>query len=85
MPAARLLWFVVFHVFYKIMLHLFHTDIPAASNIAFGLGTGSILLSGLGCTGLESSLLSCTRNNAIIGSTSCSHSQDASVYCYEAS
>ena len=50
-------------------------------NAYFGQGTGQILLSGLGCTGTETSLFSCSFNNNIIGSTNCIHSQDAGVAC----
>ena len=51
----------------------------AYSNAYFGQGTGQILLSDLGCTGTEISLLSCPFSNN--GSTSCTHSQDAGVIC----
>ena len=53
-----------------------------SSNAFYGPGTGKILLSGLSCSGYESSLLSCSRGNSVIGTTTCLHSQDASVTCY---
>ena len=46
---------------------------------AFGQGTGFVLLSYVGCTGSESSLLSCSHSG--IGVTYCSHYQDAGVVC----
>ena len=47
----------------------------------FGQGAGPVLLSGLKCSGSEPSLLACLRGNSVVGSTSCSHSQDAAVIC----
>lgn len=47
----------------------------------FGTGFGPVLLSGLTCSGSESSLLECPRGNRVLGSTSCVHSHDAGVYC----
>jgi len=49
----------------------------AVSRVTFGQGTGPVFLSNVGCTGTESSLLSCSP----IGVTYCSHSQDAGVVC----
>ena len=49
------------------------------SNAYFGRGSGGIFLSNVGCTGAESSLLSCT--NPGIGVHSCDHSNDAGVRC----
>ncbi|KAL5494476.1 hypothetical protein EMCRGX_G015817 [Ephydatia muelleri] len=48
---------------------------------SYGQGSGKILLSGLYCYGYESTLFSCSRGNSVVGVTSCSHSQDASVSC----
>ena len=62
-------------------LHLTYIGTATAfSNAYFGQGTGQILLSGLGCTGTETSLFSCSFSN-VIGSTNCSHSQDVGVAC----
>ena len=51
----------------------------AVVRVAFGQGTGPIYLYGVGCTGTESSLLSCSHSG--IGVTYCSHSSDAGVVC----
>ena len=56
-------------------------DAVAISNAYFGQGNGSILFTGLRCTGTESSLLSCTHGNALIGSTGCLHTHDSGVIC----
>ena len=45
----------------------------------YGQGTGPILLSGLDCSGSESSLLSCKHDG--IGEHYCAHSEDAGVRC----
>ena len=45
----------------------------------FGQGTGPIHLSNVGCTGTESSLLSCSYSG--IGVTYCGHYEDAGVVC----
>ena len=50
----------------------------AVVRAAFGRGTGPIYLNSVGCTGTESSLLSCSYSG--IGVT-CSHSSDAGVVC----
>ena len=51
----------------------------AMSQAAFGQGTGQILLDHVGCSGYESSLLSC--NHRGIGVHGCSHYEDAGVVC----
>ena len=66
---------------YSIMLFTICTGIPNTDSSRKS-GTGSILFSGLNCTGLESSLLNCSRGNDVLGSTNCDHSQDAAVFCY---
>ena len=54
-------------------------DAVAFSNAHFGVGTGSIFLDGLGCTGSESSLLDCSKSSSVY----CyyGHSEDAGVRC----
>ena len=46
---------------------------------SFGPGTGPILLSNVGCTGKELSLLECRQQSC--GAISCSHSIDVGVVC----
>ena len=53
-----------------------HTIAIAVGYAGFGQGTGPVLLSNVGCTGTESSLLSCSHRVAY-----CSHSRDAGVVC----
>lgn len=59
----------------------FSGDAVAISNAYFGQSNGSILLAGLKCTGTESSLMSCSHRNAVIGSTGCLHTHDSGVIC----
>ena len=66
---------------YSFMFFTICTGIPS-TDTSHQPGTGSILFSGLNCTGLESSLLNCSRDNGVIGSTNCEHSQDAAIYCF---
>ena len=51
----------------------------AVSYAAFGQETGQIFLDNVGCTGTESSLLSCSHRG--IGVHDCGHSEDAGVVC----
>ena len=51
----------------------------AVTGAAFGQGTGPIYLHSVGCTGTESSLLSCSHIG--IGVTYCGHYYDAGVVC----
>ena len=53
----------------------------AYSQAYHGAGTGSIILDELGCVGSELILGSCTHNGW--GSHDCSHSEDASLKCYQ--
>ena len=52
----------------------------AIGSAGFGQGSGSILLSGINCTGSESTLASCGHFGVNI-TRSCSHVQDAGVKC----
>ena len=55
----------------------------AYSNAYFGQSvSSSILLTGLSCTGNETSLVSCARSHTPIGYTGCAHSHDAGVSCF---
>ena len=51
----------------------------AFSNAYFGVGTGTILLDDVGCTGSETNLTDCTRSSTV----SCirGHTEDAGVRC----
>lgn len=61
------------------MLLFYSTDAIALTNAAFGEGEGPIFLDNLRCLGREANLLGCL--GATIGIQSCSHSEDAGVYC----
>ena len=50
----------------------------AITRTIFGRGTGPVYLNSVRCTGIESSLLSCS--HSVIG-VACSHSSDAGVVC----
>ena len=65
----------------KVMCLHFSGVSVAFSNAYFGQYNGSMLLTGLTCTGSETSLLSCSHSNSVIGSTGCLHSNDAGVKC----
>ena len=58
---------------------MFHTGAVAYTNAYFGRGNGGIFLDNVGCSGTESTLLSCY--NPGIGHHNCSHNNDAGVRC----
>ena len=62
------------------LVHLTYLRVGAIArhNAYHGRGTGPVLLSGLACSGSESSLLSCTHS---LHSASCGHQNDAGVTC----
>ena len=60
----------------NILLLFLHAIAIAVGYAAFGQGTGPVLLGYVGCTGTESSFLSCNHDIAY-----CSHSRDAGVVC----
>ena len=69
----------LWHSIQQMFMVTFHYLIGVAvRQAAFGQGIGFVLLSYVGCTGSESSLLSCSHG---IGVTYCSHYQDAGVVC----
>ena len=54
------------------------------TSAAFGQGIGRIWMSGLTCTGTESSLFSCSSSislGSVEVSTTCTHSNDVAVRC----
>ena len=51
----------------------------ACSNACYGQGTGPIFLDNVGCSGSETTLLSCSHNG--IGIENCGHHEDAGVTC----
>ena len=58
----------------------FHSSASAYRSAHFGPGTGPILLSRISCFGNESNLTDCSQLS--VGTKNCTHSDDASVYCY---
>ena len=52
------------------------SDAVAFTDAHFGQSAGNVLIGGVGCTGTESSLLSCSYTSG-----SCQHSDDAGVRC----
>ena len=61
------------------MFVFFNAGVQSLSNAHFGRGDGLILLSYVGCSGEEESLLNCTRGG--FGINYCSHYEDAGVRC----
>lgn len=60
-------------------VHSSYIGAEARVNAAFGQGSGPVLLSNVGCTGLEPRLLECPSSG--LETVYCSHSQDAGVVC----
>ena len=58
----------------------FYSSARAYGSAAYGQGTGPIWLSRLSCIGNEPSLTECSQLS--VGTKICTHSDDASVYCY---
>ena len=58
----------------------FHSSARAYRSARNGQGTGPILLSRLSCFGNESRLTNCSQSS--VGTKNCTHSDDASVLCY---
>ena len=61
------------------MLISLHTIAIAVFYAGFGQGTGPVFWRNVGCTGTESSLLSCSHDGTYL--YYCSHSRDAGVVC----
>ena len=57
----------------------FCAGVTVYSSSPFGQGTGPIFFTDVGCSGLETSLLTCSRN--VFGVTSCTHSRDVGLKC----
>ena len=55
------------------------TGALARTNAFYGRGSGLIMVTNVGCTGEEQSLLNCTHTG--YGVTSCGHYEDAGVRC----
>ena len=55
------------------------TDAVAFSNAHFGVGTGTIYLDNVGCTGSETNLINCPRSSTVY--CRYGHSEDAGVRC----
>ena len=67
-----------YYSFHCILLLL--KGVTAISDAFFGLGTGQVLLSDLGCRGNETNLLECPFPVGV-GANNCAHQADASVIC----
>ncbi len=53
-----------------------------AFNFAKGDGTGTmVFMNNFGCVGNETTLLDCSHDNILEGSSTCNHVSDASVMC----
>jgi len=55
------------------------TGTVVRTNAYYGRGSGLIMVTNVGCTGEEQSLLNCTHTG--YGVTSCGHYEDAGVSC----
>ena len=62
-----------------LLVCLFFTGVKTYYNAHFGPGSGPIFLSNLNCIGNEDNLLECSRYSCNV--QSCSHSNDAGVFC----
>ena len=60
-------------------IYVAFTGALARTNAYYGQGSGYIMLTNVGCTGEEQSLLNCTHSG--YGVTYCSHREDAGVRC----
>ena len=58
----------------------FYSSVIAYTSARYGQGTGPIWLSRLSCIGNEPNLTDCSQLS--VGTKICTHSDDASVYCY---
>ena len=58
----------------------YYSAARAYRSARYGPGTGSIWLSRLSCFGNESNLTDC--HQLSVGTKNCTHSDDASVFCY---
>ena len=58
----------------------FSSSVRAHRSARYGQGTGPIWLSRLTCIGNEPNLTNCSQLS--VGTKNCTHSDDASVYCY---
>ena len=64
---------------YCMLLDMFSSGAVACSAACFGQGNGSIILDNVGCSGNESTLLSCPHRGIRIHN--CGHHEDAGVRC----
>ena len=70
---------VMYNYFKRHITHFYHSaGAIGLRNAVYGLGTGPIHLDNVNCTGNESSLLECPRNEQ---RHDCNHGQDASAVC----